>query len=105
MMNTIVMVMEAGLQSHFKRGRVILRLTHTGKSIQWEATVSRQSSLSEFFPEMLPNMQDQPLGEAEVVIHLSRLLLKTPIQLLDAYDEMLEYVIELNDKEASTWPS
>jgi len=104
MMNTIVMVMEAGLQSHFDRGRVILRLTHTGKTVQWEAAISRQTSLSEFFPDMLPNMQDQPLGEAEVVIHLNRGLLKNPIELLDSYDDMLEYVMGLNDLEANTWP-
>ena len=85
-------------------GTVTLKLNPMGQSATWEAFISRQTTLDEFYPEAFPGaMSKADAGYPEITIYLNSILIDNPEELMDAMDEICQYIHEVNAQETGTW--
>ena len=87
-------------------GTVTLKLNPMGQKATWEAFISRQTTLDEFYSEMLPGaISKTSTGLPEITIYLNSILIENPEEIMDAMDEICKYIRDVNEQETGGWLS
>jgi hypothetical protein len=87
-------------------GTVCLKLNPMGQTGTWEAFISRQTTLDEFYPEAFPGtMSKIQKGEPEITIYVNSILIKSPQEMMIVMGEICEYIRDINGQEMCKWDS
>lgn len=100
------LVAQSLLEELLDCGTVTLKLNPMGQKATWEAFISRQTTLDEFYPEALPGaMSKASKGYPEITIYLNSILIENPEEMMDAMDEICKYIRDVNEQEICGWLS
>ena len=88
---------ETTLQFLLECGSVQLKIMPLDSSITWEGFIERQTTLEEYYEQLLPMSQRQ-VGPPEITIHLNSKVLKDKEDLGQVIHEMCEYILTINSK-------
>ena len=88
---------ETTLQFLLECGSVQLKIMPLDSSITWEGFIERQTTLEEYYEQILPAYHRQ-VGPPEITIHLNAKVLKDKEDLGQAIHEMCEYILTINSK-------
>ena len=94
------------LQELLECGVIHVKITPMGKKGTWEGFIARQTTLEEFFPDILPGtVGKKQKGAPEVTIHLNASLINEPEELGLIIREMCRYIHDINEQEMCLWDS
>jgi len=94
------------LQELLDCGTVCLKLNPMGQKGTWEAFISRQTTLDEFYPESFPGaMSKMEKGVPEITVYVNSILIEAPEEMIVVMGEICEYIRDINGQEMCEWAS
>jgi hypothetical protein len=96
MKESIEISLQVVLQEILLWGTVQLKVIPIAGKKDWEGFCERQTTLLEYYPEMLPPCPEQHFGPPEITIHLDIKVLGEPEELGQAIKEICQYINKIS---------